>query len=225
MDKGSYIVSWSGGKDSCLALYEAMRRGYKVSYILNFISKEFRRVSFHGTEAKLIRLQSEALGIPLSQHETTPDGYEQEFKEAVRSLIPRGIKGIIFGDVYLEEHKEWTEKVCKELGVEAVEPLWGKVPQEVLSDFIDAGFEAVVVSGQSKFIGKKWIGHKVDRDLMEYLKSRNIDILGENGEYHTLVTDGPIFEKKIKITEARTIKRKDFWFLDTRRYQIGEGRS
>jgi len=122
---GGYIVSWSGGKDSCLALYKAIQKGYKVSYILNFISKEFKRVSFHGTEAKLIKLQSEALEIPLLQKETTPDGYEKEFKEAVRGLIPKGIKGIIFGDVYLEEHKKWAERVCNELGIEAVEPLWG----------------------------------------------------------------------------------------------------
>ena len=84
----SYILSWSGGKDSCYACYEAMHQGYKVSHLVNFITREFQRVSFHGTEAKLIHLQSRAMGIPLLQKETTWDGYEQEFKEAVRSLIP-----------------------------------------------------------------------------------------------------------------------------------------
>ena len=116
----SYIASWSGGKDSCSALYEAIGRGYEISHLVNFISQEFQRVSFHGTEAKLIQLQSQAISIPLLQKKTTPDGYEEEFKEAIRSLVPSGIKGVVFGDIYLEEHKKWVERVCGELGLRAV---------------------------------------------------------------------------------------------------------
>lgn len=168
----SYIASWSGGKDSWFACYEAMHQGYSVSHLVNFISEEFRRVSFHGTEAKLIQLQSQAIGIPLLQKETTWDGYEQEFKEAVESLKPNGVKGMIFGDIYLQEHKDWVERVCGELGIEAVEPLWGKDPEEILCSFIDAGFEAVIVSAQSRLIDENWIGHIVDRNFMAYLKER-----------------------------------------------------
>jgi diphthine-ammonia ligase len=124
----SYISSWSGGKDSCLAAYLALGQGYKISHLVNFISQEFKRVSFHGTEAKLIQLQSQAIGIPLLQKQTTWEEYEQEFKEAVQSLLPQGIKGMVFGDIYLDEHKEWVERVCGELGIAAIEPLWGKDP-------------------------------------------------------------------------------------------------
>ena len=218
----SYIASWSGGKDSCLACYEAMRQGYKVSHLVNFISKEFQRVSFHGTEAKLIQLQSRATVIPLLQRETTWDGYEQEFKEAVRSLIPSGVAGVVFGDIYLQEHKDWGERVCGELGIEAAEPLWGKNPEDILSSFIDAGFEAVLVSAQSKLIDADWIGHLVDKNFIAYLKDRNTDICGENGEYHTLVIDGPIFKRPIQLIENKTIGRDDYWFLDTIKYQLGE---
>ncbi|MFC2022510.1 diphthine--ammonia ligase [Chloroflexota bacterium] len=216
----SYILSWSGGKDSCFACYEAMRQGYKVSHLVNFISKEFQRVSFHGTEDKLIQLQSQAMGIPLLQKETTWHGYEQEFKEAIRSLIPSGVKGIIFGDIYLQEHKDWVERVCEELGIEALEPLWGKNPEEILSDFIDAAFEAVIVSAKSKLIDRDWIGHLVDRDFMMYLKGRNIDVCGENGEYHTVVINGPIFKRSIQLIECKTIARDNHWFLDTIKYQL-----
>lgn len=215
-----YISSWSGGKDSCLACYEAMRRGYAVSHLLNLLSKELHRVSFHGTEAELIQLQSRATGIPVVQRETTWEGYEQEFKEAVRSLIPGGVNGMVFGDLYLEEHKAWVERVCGELGIEAVEPLWGRKPEEVLSGFIDSGFEALVVSAQSKLIGREWIGRPVDRGFMDYLKQREIDICGENGEYHTLVVDGPIFRGRIEVTESTTIERDDYWLLDTRQYRL-----
>jgi len=216
----SYICSWSGGKDSCFACYRAMSEGYDISYLLNFISKEYKRVSFHGTEDKLIQLQAKALGIPLLQKETTGNGYEQEFKEAVRSLIPEGIKGMIFGDIYLQEHKDWVERVCGELGIEAVEPLWGEEPERILLEFIDRGFEAIIVSAKADLFGEEWIGGKVDRNFFKYLKENNIDICGENGEYHTLVVDGPTFKKKIRITEKKSITREGYWFLDTVEYSL-----
>jgi len=216
----SYISSWSGGKDSCFACYQAIGEGYNVSHLLNFISKEYQRVSFHGTEAKLIQLQAEAIGIPLLQKETTWNGYEQEFKDAVKSLIPDGVTGMVFGDIYLQEHKDWVERVCRELGIEAIEPLWGQDPERVLLEFIDAGFEAVIVSAKSDLFDDKWIGQKVDREFLSRLKDNNIDLCGENGEYHTFVTDGPMFNKRIEITKSQPITRDDHWFLDTLEYSL-----
>ena len=216
----SYIASWSGGKDSCFAVHEAMDKGYEISHLVNFISREFHRVSFHGTEARLIQLQSQAIGIPLLQRETTRDGYEQEFKEAVRSLISGGVEGMVFGDIYLQEHKDWVERVCGDLGIQAIEPLWGRSTEEILSSFIDDGFEAVIVSAKSDLIDECWIGGRVDKAFMEYLKKRGIDICGENGEYHTLVTGGPIFNRRIQLIESRTISRDNYWFLDTTRYEL-----
>ena len=216
----TYICSWSGGKDSCFACYRAMRMGYSISYLLNFISKEYKRVSFHGTEAKLIQLQCKTIGIPLLQKETTGQGYEQEFKEAVRSLIPDGITGMVFGDIYLQEHKDWVERVCRELGIEAIEVIWGQEPERILLDFIDLGFQAIIVSAKSDLFGKEWIGRKVDRNFYKYLKENSIDICGENGEYHTLVVGGPMFKKKIGITESNPVKREGYWFLDTLEYSL-----
>lgn len=216
----SYVASWSGGKDSCFACYEAVRQGYSISHLVNFISKEFRRVSFHGIEAKLIQLQSQAIGIPLLQKETTQEGYEQDFKDAVRSLIPGGVKGMVFGDICLEEHKDWVEKVCRDLGIKAIEPLWGRSTEQILSSFIDEGFEAVIVSAKSELIDEDWIGRQVDKSFVEYLKRKNVEICGENGEYHTLVTNGPIFTRRIRLRESRTITRDSHWLLDTVKYQL-----
>ncbi|MBA7667834.1 hypothetical protein ES703_75934 [subsurface metagenome] len=216
----SYISSWSGGKDSCFACYKAICEGYNVSHLLNFISKEYKRVSFHGTEAKLIQLQAEAISIPLLQKETTWNGYEQEFKDAVKSLIPNGVTGMVFGDIYLQEHKDWAERVCRELGIEAIEPLWGQDPERVLLEFIDAGFEATVVSAKTDLFDDKWVGQKLDGEFLSHLKDNNIDLCGENGEYHTFVTDGPMFQKKIKITKSQPITRDGYWFLDTLEYSL-----
>jgi diphthine-ammonia ligase len=216
----SYISSWSGGKDSCFAGYLALGQGYKISHLVNFVSQEFNRVSFHGTEARLIQLQSQAIGIPLLQKPTTGDGYEQEFKEAVRSLLPDGIKGMVFGDIFLQEHRDWVERVCNDLGIEAVEPLWNKGSENVLSDFIAAGFEAIVVSARAELIDEEWVGRRVSRDFLQYLKAKDIDICGENGEYHTLVVNGPLFKRRIEVIETRTIKRDNYWFLDTIKYRL-----
>ena len=216
----SYIASWSGGKDSCFALYEAIRKGYQISHLVNFISKEFHRVSFHGIEARLIQLQSHALRVPVLQKETTWDGYEQEFKEAVRSLVSGGVEGMVFGDIHLQEHKDWTERVCHDLGIKAIEPLWGKKLEDILDDFIDEGFEAVIVSAQSDLVDKEWVGRRLDRVFIEYVRSKGIDICGENGEYHTVVTNGPIFQGRIRLIESKVISRNNYWFLDTIRYDL-----
>src|SRR4030066_939206 len=204
-----YLTSWSGGKDSCFACYRAIQNGYRISYLVNFISKEYRRVSFHGIEARLIRLQSGLAGIQLVQGEATPDGYEQEFKKTVQSLIPQGIKGMVFGDLYLDEHRQWVERVCRELGIEAIEPLWKIDTGKIRNVFINEGFEAVVVSSQKKFISKEWIGSKIDKGFLEYLKTKpEVDICGENGEYHTFVVGGPLFKGRINIKESEVIERE-----------------
>jgi diphthine-ammonia ligase len=216
----SYISSWSGGKDSCLAAYLALGQGYKISHLVNFISQEFKRVSFHGTEARLIQLQSQAIGIPLLQKLTTWESYEQEFKEAVQSLLPRGIKGMVFGDIYLDEHREWVERVCGELGITAIEPLWNKDTEEVFSGFVDAGFEAIIVSASDELIDEGWVGQRLGRKFLSYLKTRNVDLCGENGEYHTLVVNGPLFKRKIEIIESKTINRDNRWLLDTVKYRL-----
>lgn len=219
------ISSWSGGKDSCLACYKAMGSGYDVKYLLNFISKEYKRCCFHGIEGRLLRLQAHLAGIPLVQKEVSPDmkEYEKEFKQAVSELKAAGIKGMVFGDAYLQEHKSWVERVCKELEIEPLEPLWGISPDEIVGEFISLGFKAIVVSCQAKLFGKEFIGRYVDRDFLTELKEKQICPCGENGEFHTFVIDGPIFKKRIEITKSRIILKEGFWkhwFLDIEDYRI-----
>ena len=224
MDNLEVICSWSGGKDSCLACYKAIQQGYQVKYLLNFISKEFKRGCFHGIEAKLLKLQAELIGIPLVQKEVTADmqKYEEEFKAVVSRLKSRGIKGMVFGDIYLDEHKVWVERVCADLGITSIEPLWNESPSNLIEEFVDLGFRAIVVSAQADKFDKDFVGRQVNRELLAELKSRNICPCGENGEFHTLVVDGPIFKKSIKILESEPMLKQGFWkhwFLDIKRYK------
>jgi uncharacterized protein (TIGR00290 family) len=220
------IISWSGGKDSCFACYRALAQGYEVSYLVNFISREFRRVSFHGTRARLISRQAQAIGIPLVQYAVPPDMslYEQTFKKAVSALRRNGVEGMVFGDIYLQEHRDWIERVCGELGITPLQPLWGMAPERVLGEFIEASFEAVVISAKADLFNENWLGRRIDRgflfDLKKLKQGKELDVCGEQGEYHTLVVDGPLFRKRVQVTYGSRVQRNGYWFLDIPRCRL-----
>lgn len=218
------ISSWSGGKDSCLSCYKAIQQGHQVKYLLNFISYEYKRCCFHGIERKLMQIQSDSIGIPIVQREVTSDmqEYEKEFKSAVRELKQMGIKGMVFGDIYLEEHKEWIDRVCHDLDIIPIQPLWKLEPESLLTEFINSGFKAVVVSAKADLFDSSFVGRVIDKDFLVELKQREICPCGENGEFHTFVVDGPIFKRKIEILESEPVLKEGFWkhwFLDIRRFE------
>ncbi len=216
----SYAVSWSGGKDGCLALYEAQRRGLNISHLVNMINTEPDRVRLHGRDAKLIQLQGEALGISLMQVETTWKGYEQDFKSTLLKLKPLGVKGMIFGDIYLQEHLDWVNRVCGEIGIEALEPLWGRDTGQLFDSFVDAGFEASIVSAKSDLIDREWIGQNLGKPFAEYMRQKGIDFCGEKGEYHTLVKHGPPFRRRLVFEETHIEAQDGYWLLDIRKYRL-----
>jgi uncharacterized protein (TIGR00290 family) len=199
-----------------------MQDSYEISYLLNTISKEYKRVRFHGLKNVLIQDQAEALDIPLLQKETTGESYEQEFKDIIKTVIPEGVRGVVFGDIFLHMRK-WADKVCTELKIQSIEPLCGHGSEEILLDFIDSGFEAIVVATQANLLDEKWLGRKLDKSFLEDIKKlKNIDVCGENGEYHTLVVDGPIFRKRIDISKSEKVLRDGYWFLDIQEYGLTE---
>lgn len=220
-----FAVSWSGGKESVLSLYSALRRGVRVSYLVSFVSSGGRSMS-HALNVELLRAQSEAIGIPLVTKEVTWETYEQGFRELVSELKLRGVGGCVFGDVWVEEHREWTERVCRELGIKAFSPLFNNKPENLFREFIDLGFEAVVIVVKREFLGDEWLGRKLDQefldDLLKVKRSKNVDVLGELGEYHTFVCDGPMFKKRIKLLETRKVPRNGYTYLDITKFELIE---
>lgn len=210
---------WSGGKDSCYALWKAMSQGHDVRYLVNFISPvRFGRNAFHGVRHELIRMQSESVGIPIMQRETTWEGYERTFREVMNELRNRGIEGLVTGDMDIIEHRTWTENICGEFGLKAVMPLWGLNPEDVLKGFVDEGFESIVVCVRADLLDDSWLGRRIDRKFMadfhDYCQKRSLNICGENGEYHTFVVDGPALQKRISITPREKVLSEGYWFLD-----------
>jgi diphthine-ammonia ligase len=220
MQDNHFAVSWSGGKDSCMALYEALQQGLKISHIVNFISDNPQKVRFHGTDARIISLQSQALGIPLFQKVTSWEEYERDFKAGVSELKSAGLTGMVFGDIYLDPHLEWVQRVCGEIGVEALEPLWHMDTCQLLDKFIKLGFKSVVICAKADLIERNWLGRVVDAEFMQYLINRNVDPCGENGEYHTLVVDGPLFSQPIELLETSVYEREGYYLLDIPRYRL-----
>ena len=213
------VASWSGGKDSCFACYKAILDGFDVVHLLNFISEEGNRSS-HGLGAELLSIQSQAVEIPIVQSITTKNTYEQDFKKVVDILKQDNIQGIVFGDIYLQGHRDWIERVCNDVDIRPIFPLWGIDTENIVHDFIDSGFDAIIVAIKAEILSEEWLGQKVDKNLIENLKDIKIDPCGEAGEYHTFVIDGPLFKKRLRILDSDKVLKERYWLLDISRYEM-----
>jgi diphthine-ammonia ligase len=203
--------SWSGGKECALATYKAISQGQEVLYLLNFISEDGERSRSHGIKASVLALQAEAIGIPLIQIKTSWENYEENFKKVVRKLKDKGIEGGVFGDIDLEEHREWVERVCREVGIKAFLPLWGIEAEELIEELLKLNFKAIVVATR---LEENLPGRVLDKALVRQFSKLGSHPCGENGEYHTFVTDGPIFRKALKVTRGERKKRDNVWLWE-----------
>lgn len=206
-----YLASWSGGKDSCFACYKAIKDMHMEdtsSLTLLHFDRENNR---HGVKGDFIKIQAGLLGLRIIQKRVLGD-FESVFKGTIKGI--NGVKGIVFGDIYLEEHRIWIERVCRDLHVEAIFPLWGMDSERIINGFINEGFEAIIVSGRKELIGKEWIGKRLDGDFLRYLETKGLDVCGENGEYHTFVISGPLFKGRVDVYSTSVTERDEHWFLN-----------
>jgi uncharacterized protein (TIGR00290 family) len=179
------------------------------------VSTDGKHSRSHGIDSVCLRWQSEAIGVPIIQRRTSWQNYEKEFKKVVTALKNKGPKIGIFGDIDLQEHRDWVEKVCNELSIKPILPLWKEKREGLLKEFVQAGFKAVVVATQANFLGKEWLGRRINKEFIEGLKAvGNIDLCGEKGEYHTFVYDGPIFKKPVEFIVGKKILKDKHWFLE-----------
>ena len=215
------FISWSGGKDCCLAFNRALQDGIKGCYLLNMATEDGHRSRSHGVATEWLEMQAQAIGVPLVQRQTSWDSYESEFKKVLYDLKSRGVTSGVFGDIDIEEHREWVERVCAECGINAHLPLWGENQDSILREFIDAGFKAVVIATRADLLGEEWLGREIDADFVKDLAGQQgITSCGETGEYHTFVTDGPLFIRKIRILEGGAVLKDEHWYFDIRKCEL-----
>ena len=203
--------NWSSGKDSSLALYKILQgTEYQVEKLITNINKDYQRVSMHGLHESLLEAQAESIGIPLEKIEfpanVTMDLYNQRMKEKTAELKSSGLNYGVFGDIFLEDLRNYRDSKLGEVGIEGVYPLWKKDTKKLLYEFLELGFKTITVCVNAKLLGKEFVGRVIDEDFIKELPD-TIDVCGENGEFHTFCYDGPIFSKPVEFAIGEKVLR------------------
>lgn len=211
-DKDAFC-SWSGGKDSALALHLATKTGVRVRRLLTMMTDDGRRSRSHGLSRKVLELQSASLGIPLVTVPASWEDYEEAFLQALLELRTLGIDTGVFGAIDVEQHRSWIERVCNKAEIRPILPLWKRTRESVFEELMRLRFGAVVVAVREDVLGKEYLGQGVDEKFLAEMRARGVDLCGENGEYHTLVTTGPGFTFPVAPGWTRPVCHGGYWFL------------
>jgi len=209
-----FFCSWSGGKDSCLALYNAISRRGRPQCLLTMLDETGERSRSHGLPKDLVIRQAERLGLPVVFRSATWDEYENQFIDALREMKGKGLHCGVFGDIDVEAHLQWVRRVCDTAGVTAYHPLWQRNRKELLDEFIALGFEATIVVLKSSQLDERFLGKAINESTVAELEAAGIDPSGELGEYHTVVTNGPIFSSKLSIKQKGQITHNGYKSLE-----------
>lgn len=223
------FFNWSGGKDSALALFYALQQEeIDIRYLFTSVNEGYKRISMHGVREVMLEQQAKAIGIELKKvymPEFCPmETYDKIITQSLSAFKAEGIEHTFFGDIFLEDLREYRENQLKKTGVTALFPLWKRDTKELINEFIDLGFKTIVTCVSEKFLDKSFVGRVIDKDFVRDLP-KNVDPCGENGEFHTFVFDGPIFNESVDFTIGeKTYKKYEnsedphlengFWFCD-----------
>lgn len=213
------LFSWSGGKDSALALYEVLgSRSFDIASLLTTVTGEYDRVSMHGVRLPLLEMQADSLGLALEKviipRNASNEAYENSLEKALLQYKESGVDTVIYGDIFLEEIRKYREEQLGRLGLGCVFPIWGRDTLSLARSFIEAGFKAVVVCVDSTLLDGGFAGREFDRDFITELPPA-IDPCGENGEFHTFVYDGPVLREKVEFEKGEIVLRDGrFYYCD-----------
>jgi uncharacterized protein (TIGR00290 family) len=218
MGKPPVLISWSGGKDSCLALYEIQRaQSHRVAALLTTVTRDYDRISMHGVRRVLLEKQAASLRLPLRQifisKDATNDEYEAKMGQAFLEHRGKGIDLIVFGDLFLEDIRTYREQFLARHHMRGLFPVWKRDTSRFIKEFIELGFRAVVTCVDSKVLDQSFAGRTIDQIFLSSLPAQ-VDPCGENGEFHSFVFDGPIFTAPVKFSVGQTVLRESFWFRD-----------
>jgi len=215
----SVLMSWSGGKDSAMALYELGKAGgSEVLALLTTVTEGYERISMHGVREVLLDRQAEALGLELCKvripRNSSMEEYETRMREALEHYLDRGVSSVVFGDIFLEDLRKDREDKLGRIGMAASFPIWRRDTAELAGAFINVGFQAVITCVDTRMLDGEFAGRAYDRQLLRDLPD-GVDPCGENGEFHSFVHDGPIFREPVAHRIGEVVLRDDrFCFCD-----------
>ncbi|MEP6467856.1 MAG: diphthine--ammonia ligase [Parafilimonas sp.] len=206
------FFNWSGGKDSALCLYKMLQSNqYNIECLLTNINAVHDRISMHGVRRNLLEMQAASIGIPLQTIELPEapamNEYEQIMMRKIQTLKTSGCTKAIFGDIFLEDLKQYRKQQLKQAKIECVFPLWKMDTTALLKEFIALGFKAIIVCVNEAYLDKSFCGRMIDESFINDLPN-NVDVCGENGEFHSFVFDGPLFTQPIKFCKGEIVYKK-----------------
>ncbi len=213
------LLSWSGGKDSSLVLYQLSNdSNYKIKSLITTVTDNFNRISMHGVRTSLLDRQANSLEINVEKvfisQNCSNEEYESNLEKTLLKYKKTGVRVVAYGDIFLEDIKNYRINHLKKLNMTAIFPIWKENSQKLASKFINLGFKAVVVCVDSKHLNKDYVGKEFDNSFLSELPSQT-DPCGENGEFHTFVYDGPIFNSPVSFNIGETVLRDNrFYYCD-----------
>lgn len=212
MKNVSFVSSWSGGKDSAMAFYRALTSGMVPKKILTMFEEDGEISKSHALPYGVVQAQADRLGVPFLIKGASWNSYEERFIEAMDECRSEGITHGVFGDIDLEGHLEWVQKTCAKSDIVAVHPLWQEPRKSIVEELLDANFEAYIVVVNTKMMPANYVGSRFTKEIVDELEAAGIDSCGENGEFHTIVVDGPIFSERVPIEIGMPVEKGDYVF-------------
>jgi uncharacterized protein (TIGR00290 family) len=209
--KPKAIFNWSSGKDSALALYTILKEDqFEVTSLLTSINLEFQRISMHGVHVSLLEKQAESLCLPLIKMEIPAEPSMQDYTEimtrTMNKIQSKGVTHSVFGDIFLEDLRQYREEQLQSIGMKAVFPLWKRNTADLIHEFLDLGFKTIVTCVNETYLDKSFTGRIIDKNFIKDLPE-NVDPCGENGEFHTFTFDGPIFKNPVQFEMGELVKK------------------
>jgi uncharacterized protein (TIGR00290 family) len=212
------LFCWSGGKDSAMALHTLFQqKQFQVVALLTTVTESYDRIAMHGVRRELLVRQAESIGLPLHEVFIPPQCvnpiYEERMEEALRLFYNQGVRTVAFGDIFLEDLRAYREKNLTRMGMTAIFPIWKRDTRELIRRFHEQHFRAIAACIDTKVLDPSFAGRELDESFFKDLPAQ-ADPCGENGEFHTFVFDGPIFQSPVPIRTGEIVDRDGFVFCD-----------
>jgi len=212
------LFCWSGGKDSALALNALLQReDIGIVALLTTVTEGYERISMHGVRRELLQRQAEALRLPLHEVRIPPQCvnpiYEARMEAALRTFLEQGVRRVAFGDIFLEDLRAYRERNLSRAGMTALFPIWKRNTRELFHEFCKKRFRAIAVCVDGRALDRSFAGRELNEEFLRDLPD-GVDPCGENGEFHTFVFDGPVFEEPVRCRAGETFERDRFFYCD-----------
>ena len=209
--KEKVLMNWSGGKDSAMALYNILNnKNYKVEGLLTSVNAANQRISMHGVSGEMLVKQAESIGLPLTKinlpEASDMTAYENIMEQTLSSFTEQGIETSVFGDIFLEDLRKYREQQLEKIGWKAVFPLWKKDTRNLVYEFLELGFRTRICCINKQYLDSDFLGCDLDEYLIDKLPE-NVDPCGENGEFHTFVYAGPVFQNNLRIKNGERVEK------------------